>query len=331
MNTPQAPPGWYDDPSRPNEKRWWDGGQWTEHFRPAPNGVFADWLPPQPYLPPPPPAVPTPNARQVDPGVAINSIWRSCSKAFRDRLWVKIATGFAVLVLLAGLFGDEEGDKSQPAKVAPAAVAKQSQLAEAGPSEAELRKRKKKQVAKVVEAYYAALNREDFDAAWRRLSSDVRQDLDGFESWRDGYSTTVKTSPSSLRVTSVSGNSAVATMKLSARDEDVCGDTVPSRYAGTWKLRRVDRRWVATDVKMRKISGRSLKTDPADCEVEPDYEPASPDDSSGDGCNSNYEGACIPDSPGDIDCPDVPESNFDSVGSDPYRFDADGDGVACES
>jgi hypothetical protein len=28
--TPQIPAGWYQDPSNPASKRWWDGTQWTE-------------------------------------------------------------------------------------------------------------------------------------------------------------------------------------------------------------------------------------------------------------------------------------------------------------
>ena len=34
---------------------------------------------------------------------------------------------------------------------------------------------------------------------------------------------------------------------------------------------------------------------------------------------------------GDVDCADIPERNFKSVGSDPDFLDADGDGIACES
>ena len=31
--TPAAPAGWYDDPSRPGGQRYWDGQQWTDDFR----------------------------------------------------------------------------------------------------------------------------------------------------------------------------------------------------------------------------------------------------------------------------------------------------------
>ncbi|MFJ4167949.1 DUF2510 domain-containing protein [Paenarthrobacter sp. NPDC089714] len=30
-----TPPGWYPDPSNPQQMRWWDGVQWTPHLAPA--------------------------------------------------------------------------------------------------------------------------------------------------------------------------------------------------------------------------------------------------------------------------------------------------------
>jgi micrococcal nuclease len=47
-------------------------------------------------------------------------------------------------------------------------------------------------------------------------------------------------------------------------------------------------------------------------------------------CDPNYEGACIPPYPPDLDCSEVSANGFSSVGSDPHGFDGDGDGVACE-
>jgi micrococcal nuclease len=48
-------------------------------------------------------------------------------------------------------------------------------------------------------------------------------------------------------------------------------------------------------------------------------------------CDDNYEGACIPSYPPDLDCSDVAARHFLSVGSDPDNFDSDHDGVACET
>ncbi len=49
-------------------------------------------------------------------------------------------------------------------------------------------------------------------------------------------------------------------------------------------------------------------------------------------CEPNYAGACIPpyDQVGDLDCKDISEQNFQSIGSDPHRLDRDNDGIACE-
>lgn len=49
------------------------------------------------------------------------------------------------------------------------------------------------------------------------------------------------------------------------------------------------------------------------------------------GCDPSYPTVCIPPAPPDLDCADVPYSNFTVVGTDPHGFDGDGDGVGCES
>ena len=47
-------------------------------------------------------------------------------------------------------------------------------------------------------------------------------------------------------------------------------------------------------------------------------------------CDPSYPTVCIPPYPPDLDCADVPYSNFPVVGRDPHGFDGDGDGVGCE-
>jgi micrococcal nuclease len=54
-------------------------------------------------------------------------------------------------------------------------------------------------------------------------------------------------------------------------------------------------------------------------------------DDNGDGdCDPSYPDVCIPSPPPDLDCPDVSERDFAVVGSDPHRFDREGDGIGCE-
>ncbi len=70
-----------------------------------------------------------------------------------------------------------------------------------------------------------------------------------------------------------------------------------------------------------------------DSEENPAPPPSSPPPvpTPGDVCDPSYPGVCIAPAPPDLDCPQVPYSDFVVVGSDPHGFDADNDGVGCES
>jgi hypothetical protein len=48
-------------------------------------------------------------------------------------------------------------------------------------------------------------------------------------------------------------------------------------------------------------------------------------------CDPSYPDFCIPPPPPDLDCPDIGETDFTVQGTDPHGFDADNDGVGCES
>ncbi|MDP8977788.1 MAG: thermonuclease family protein, partial [Actinomycetota bacterium] len=52
--------------------------------------------------------------------------------------------------------------------------------------------------------------------------------------------------------------------------------------------------------------------------------------SPGRGCEPGYRGACVPAYPPDVDCGQIPDTGFASVGADPHGLDDDDDGVACE-
>jgi uncharacterized repeat protein (TIGR01451 family) len=51
----------------------------------------------------------------------------------------------------------------------------------------------------------------------------------------------------------------------------------------------------------------------------------------GGGCHPSYPDVCIPPPPPDLDCDDVPHTNFRVRGSDPHGFDGDNDGRGCET
>jgi micrococcal nuclease len=48
-------------------------------------------------------------------------------------------------------------------------------------------------------------------------------------------------------------------------------------------------------------------------------------------CDPSYPDVCIPSPPPDLDCADIPYSNFEVLPPDPHHFDGDGDGIGCES
>jgi hypothetical protein len=48
-------------------------------------------------------------------------------------------------------------------------------------------------------------------------------------------------------------------------------------------------------------------------------------------CDPSYPNVCIQSPPPDLDCADVPFTNFTVVGDDPHGFDGDNDGVGCET
>lgn len=48
-------------------------------------------------------------------------------------------------------------------------------------------------------------------------------------------------------------------------------------------------------------------------------------------CDHSYPTVCIPPPPPDLDCPDIPYTNFLVVPPDDHHFDQDHDGIGCES
>ena len=50
-----------------------------------------------------------------------------------------------------------------------------------------------------------------------------------------------------------------------------------------------------------------------------------------DDCDPSYPDFCIPTSPPDLDCGDIPQKRFTVLPPDPHRFDGDKDGIGCES
>jgi hypothetical protein len=53
--------------------------------------------------------------------------------------------------------------------------------------------------------------------------------------------------------------------------------------------------------------------------------------SGGKNCDPSYPTICIPPPPPDLDCSQIPHRNFKVQGSDPHHFDANRNGIGCES
>ena len=47
-------------------------------------------------------------------------------------------------------------------------------------------------------------------------------------------------------------------------------------------------------------------------------------------CEPAYPTVCLPSPPPDLDCPQIPYTNFAALPADPHGLDADKDGIACE-
>ncbi|WP_219884641.1 excalibur calcium-binding domain-containing protein [Merismopedia glauca] len=47
-------------------------------------------------------------------------------------------------------------------------------------------------------------------------------------------------------------------------------------------------------------------------------------------CDPSYPDICLTSGAADLDCKDIPYRNFRVVGSNPHRFDRNGDGIGCE-
>jgi hypothetical protein len=102
--------------------------------------------------------------------------------------------------------------------------------------------------AALVSAYYAALNARRFRAAWAMLAPAVRSSFGGFAHWRNGYASTVSSTPLRLAVSARRGGAFAVRHVLVARDRAACGTQV-RRYAVAWRIaRRPAGRWLVSSL-----------------------------------------------------------------------------------
>ena len=105
----------------------------------------------------------------------------------------------------------------------------------------------------MVTTYYRALDAGRFDAAWTILTPAVRSTFGEFERWRDGYATTLSSSPRDIEV---ARDGAVATIahELVTEDRSSCGP-VERRFAVRWKLVLAQDGWRAASLSAVKLAG----------------------------------------------------------------------------
>jgi hypothetical protein len=109
---------------------------------------------------------------------------------------------------------------------------------------------------------------------------------------------------------------------------------------GTWHREVADRCWTRTEpgpvrlfqtVQEAERFAQSIRPTPPPPTPRPTLPPATPSPTAAGNCHPAYPTVCIPPPPPDLDCPQIPFRRFAVRPPDPHRFDADNDGVGCES
>ena len=140
-----------------------------------------------------------------------------------------------------------------PAAPAPTPVPAASVLEEKTPRREEAVTPPPQPPETVVTTYYRALDAGRFGAAWTILSPAVRSTFGEFERWRDGYATTLSSSPRDIEVVR---DRAVATIahELVTEDRSRCGP-VERTFDVSWRLTLTDGGWRAASLTAVKRAG----------------------------------------------------------------------------
>lgn len=175
----------------------------------------------------------------------------------------------------------------------------------------------------VVSEHWANRQAGDLSTAWDALTPGMQSRIGGFSRWESDHQT------DGLYLADFQGHVGSndrgrATVVVDSLTTQAASSGCNS-WTGSYDLMVMDGRW--------RISAVSLDRTPCDQVSAPvpdgeDY--AVPEEvPADDGCDPNYEGACVPDVPYDLDCADIDGPVY-VVGSDPHGFDGDNDGVGCE-
>ncbi|MBK5231597.1 MAG: hypothetical protein JJE13_01255 [Thermoleophilia bacterium] len=209
----------------------------------------------------------------------------------------------------------------------------------------------KYEASSLIRDFYASIDDDEFAVAWEALSPNARDELQGFDSWRQGQEFNIATKVSDVWIERTSRLAAVAHVNLRAVDVDACGDRITQEFDGSWLVAERQKQLFLSSPDIQKSSGLDPVFEEAACPIEaalvepppPDPDPSiptepysQPSEPTDPDCDPNYAGACLDPNSYDYDCSggsgDGPDYTgyVEVVGSDPYDLDSDGDGSGCE-
>ena len=109
---------------------------------------------------------------------------------------------------------------------------------------------------------------------------------------------------------------------------DICEEQPKDEFRRTLAYVIVDST-VVNEVLLAEGLADPLHIPPCGNETAECYQQLPPYEDTGE-CDPSYPTVCIPPPPPDLDCGDIPYSNFPVLPPDPHGFDGDGDGIGCE-
>ena len=117
----------------------------------------------------------------------------------------------------------------------------------------------------LVNDYYSAVTDRDYESAWERLSSHLRDEYGGYDSWVQGHEATTSVEATGISAHATSLSRGTVTFSVESEDHDACGDDVSQLFKGTWTLARRAGTWIIKTSKVEKVTGATPVVDPAKC------------------------------------------------------------------